>query len=42
MPYIIQVPQLGIFPPGLIPLIEAYANFQTPLELAGAATETDA
>jgi len=42
MPYIIQVPQLGIFPPGLIPLIEAYADFQTPLELAGAATETDA
>ena len=36
---IMEVNELAIFPPGLMPLIEAYADFETPLELAGAATE---
>jgi len=39
---IMQVRELAIFPPGLIPLIEAYADLATPLELAGATTEPDA
>jgi len=34
-----EVNELAIFPPGLMPLIEAYADFETPLELTGAATE---
>ncbi len=36
---IMEVNELAIFPPVLMPLIEAYADFETPLELAGAATE---
>ena len=36
---IMEVNELAIFPAGLMPLIEAYADFETPLELAGAATE---
>ena len=39
---IMEVNELAIFPPGLMPLIEAYADFETPLELAGAATEPSA